>query len=132
LRPFWNYPNVCQCRDERLTERSGFIASSRGPLRLGVITNNGPEVRRWLQDQFDLADLVDVVVISGEEGIAKPDARVYRIAAQRLGVSVNECVFVDDRPDNVDGATAAGMLGLLHADPTTTVRELRALLDTTR
>ena len=42
-------------------------------------------------------------------GVAKPDPRIYRIAAERLGVEPGECLFVDDQPPFVEGARAAGM-----------------------
>jgi putative hydrolase of the HAD superfamily len=44
--------------------------------------------------------------------MAKPDTRIYALAAKRLGVPAENCVFVDDLPANVEGARAAGMLGI--------------------
>ncbi len=42
-------------------------------------------------------------------GVAKPDPRVYRIAAERLGVAIERCLFVDDTAANVVAAREAGM-----------------------
>ena len=44
------------------------------------------------------ADRLDILVVSAEEGVAKPDPRIYAIAADRLGVRPEGCVFVDDQP----------------------------------
>jgi FMN phosphatase YigB (HAD superfamily) len=49
-------------------------------------------------------------------GVAKPDPRIYRIAAERLGVETGDCLFVDDQPNFVEGALAAGMDAVVIGD----------------
>lgn len=56
-----------------------------------------------------IAGLAAAVVNSSRAGVAKPDERIYRIAAERAGVSVRRCLFVDDSRVNVDAARALGM-----------------------
>lgn len=56
----------------------------------------------------------DALILSGEEGVTKPDAQIYEIAAQRLGVRPEDCLFFDDIQRNVDGATAVGMQAVLY------------------
>lgn len=73
-------------------------------------------------------ELFDVVVISGEVGMRKPEARIYELTAQRLGVAASDCVFVDDLAANVHGAAAVGMAGVVHTTYDETVRELEVLL----
>lgn len=72
-------------------------------------------------------DLFDEVVISGEVGLRKPEPEIYRLAAERLGVPPAHCVFVDDLAPNIRGAAAVGMIGVLHRDVATTIRELEAI-----
>jgi 2-haloacid dehalogenase len=60
-----------------------------------------------------LEELLDGVVVSGTEGIAKPDPRIYALVAERAGLAPRELVFVDDKQANVDGAVAAGLDGIL-------------------
>ncbi|MFI7238789.1 HAD-IA family hydrolase [Streptomyces cyaneofuscatus] len=64
-----------------------------------------------------LTDLADAVVSSAVEQVAKPDPAIYRIAAERAGVPAERCLFVDDRQENVDAATALGMTGVLYREP---------------
>ncbi|MFF8249468.1 HAD-IA family hydrolase [Streptomyces griseus] len=64
-----------------------------------------------------LSDLADAVVSSAVEQVAKPDPAIYRIAAARAGVPPSRCLFVDDRQENVDAATALGMTGVLYREP---------------
>ena len=71
--------------------------------------------------------LFDAVVISGRVGMRKPDAAIFRHTAELLGLEPSECVLVDDMPQHVRGAVAAGMVGVRHTDYATTLAELEAL-----
>lgn len=71
--------------------------------------------------------LFDATVISGEVGMRKPDPEIYLLTAERLGLPPSACVMVDDLPPNVRGAAAAGMVGVHHVDPASTVAELEEL-----
>ena len=95
-------------------------ARTRG-VRTALLSNaaGGSEARRGLGDCFD------VFVFSGEVGV---DVAVYRLTADRLGVAVDECVFVDDSPRNVAGAVAAGMIGVRHVNVDETLAELSVLI----
>jgi putative hydrolase of the HAD superfamily len=59
--------------------------------------------------QAGLADHFDAVVGSADIGACKPDAAAFTAAAARLGVPPEQCLMVDDRLANVEGARAAGM-----------------------
>ncbi|MFJ4972390.1 HAD-IA family hydrolase [Streptomyces sp. NPDC088755] len=74
-----------------------------------------------------LTDLADAVVSSAVEQVAKPDPAIYRIAAERAGVPVERCLFVDDRQENIDAATALGMTGVLYRAPADLRRALGPL-----
>lgn len=78
-------------------------------------------------DRADWEQLFDVVVISGEVGMRKPDPDIFRHTAALLGVAAAECVFVDDLGVNVRGAAAVGMIGIRHTDVEVTVDELQVL-----
>ena len=62
------------------------------------------------------AELFDEVVLSGNEGVSKPDARIFEIACERLGENPENCVFVDDSPENVLAAEKLGMHGIVYVD----------------
>ena len=72
--------------------------------------------------------LFDITVISGEVGLRKPDAAIYRLTCARLGVDPTDAVFVDDMSPNVDAADALGMAGVLHTDTPSTLPALEGLL----
>ena len=85
----------------------------RRGYRLGVITNGEMPQQNLKLDFAGLRPLIDVTLVAGEEGIGKPDAEIFRRAAQRLCVAPENCVYVGDYPTNdIVGAQAAGMIPL--------------------
>ncbi|WP_051068567.1 HAD family hydrolase [Nocardioides sp. Iso805N] len=66
--------------------------------------------------RFDFLALFDDIVVSGTEGLAKPDATIYRLAIERSGLPAEELVFIDDRVENVSAAEAVGMHGIHFTD----------------
>ncbi|MBM4479552.1 HAD-IA family hydrolase [Rhodococcus hoagii] len=108
---------------------AGVVAAARRDgVRTAILSNDpgGPRAQplRDLEGAF-----VDVVVISGDVGTAKPDRRIYELTADRLGLAPSACIFVDDLIGNVRGAVAAGMVGVHHADPESAAEEIAILLD---
>ena len=80
----------------------------RGYL-IGIITNGTARTQSLKIDHSGLRRYADLVVLAGEENIQKPDPRIFRMAAVRLGVPPTACVFVGDHPQNdLAGARAAG------------------------
>jgi putative hydrolase of the HAD superfamily len=88
------------------------IRRLRPVYKTGVLSNADNTLTARLRDSHRIADLFDDIVCSADVGMAKPDPRVYALAAQRLGLAAAECVFVDDLATNVDAARAAGMQGV--------------------
>lgn len=80
---------------------------SRG-FRTGLISNMRADEQPAFA-VFDLDPLFDVVTLSHEIGLAKPDPGIYRLTAERLSLSPEECVFVDDIGTYLAGARAVGM-----------------------
>jgi len=92
---------------------------------VGMLTNNVREWAAW-RDHYPM-DLFRVVVDSCEVGMRKPDPRIYRLTCERLGVEPQRAVFVDDFPQNVQGAAAVGMHAILFTSTDATVAALRPL-----
>jgi putative hydrolase of the HAD superfamily len=105
-----------------------FLRSLRPRYYVGLISNAWPDLRDYIIEQkFD--DAFDHMVISGEVGVMKPEARIYQIALEQAGVSPSEAVFVDDFAENIEGCWVVGMHGIQFRDPHKTMIELRILLD---
>ena len=76
--------------------------------RLGLLSNCFGDETHW-PAEFELDSSFDAMVFSCEVGMVKPEPGIYRLAAERLGVKPQECVFVDDMPTYVAAAKLAGM-----------------------
>ena len=94
-------------------------------LRTGLLSNSWG-VADYPRDLFP--GLFDVVVISGEVGMRKPEERIFRHTAGLLGLTPQECVFIDDLEVNVTAAEAVGMTAVLHDDPAVTIARLGDIL----
>ena len=82
---------------------------SRG-YKLGIVTNGSTQSQHTKITQSGLIDLVDIVLISGQEKVRKPNPRIFIRAAEGLGVRTQECVFVGDNPQaDICGAHQVGM-----------------------
>lgn len=104
---------------------SAVAATRRQGIRTGLLSNS------WGSDGYPrqrFAALFDIVVISGEVGVRKPDPQIYELATRRLGVAASDCVFIDDIQANVVAAETAGMAGIVHRDAETTIPQMARLL----
>jgi FMN phosphatase YigB (HAD superfamily) len=66
------------------------------------------------------------VVVSGEEGVVKPEPEIYRRCLERNGLAAGDCVFIDDNADNVAVARRMGIDGILFTEPRSLATKLRA------
>ena len=117
-------------------------ALSDAGIRLGLISN----FEAWLEDllvHLDIRDVFEVMVISGVEGIEKPDPAIFELALARAGLRPDEAVYVGDVPAfDVEPPSALGMHAVLvdrrqrHADfvgpRVTDLRDLPGLLGVAR
>src|SRR5262245_28361649 len=95
--------------------------------RTALLSNSGPEVMARVRAERRIEQVFDAVVISCEVGLSKPDPRIYRLCLDRLGLEPPDVLFVDDRPDNIDGAARIGLRTLQFDGPGALAR-LRALV----
>jgi len=99
----------------------------RSRYKVGMISNATKNLEDILENHHGIINLFDVVINSARVGVAKPDARIYHLAAERLGVPVSACVFTDDLAQNIEGARAAGMQAFPFQGAADMERQLRAL-----
>ncbi len=83
---------------------------------LFAITNYSAEFWALWRPTIALFDRFRGIVVSGEERMLKPDPAIYALALARFGLAPGDGVFIDDRPDNVTAAAAAGLTGHVFVD----------------
>jgi len=74
-----------------------------------ALLSNAPTGLRQRLEQLGIADAFDVIVISGCEGLMKPDPAIFELTLARMGVGAEEAVFVDDSRVNVAAAQQVGL-----------------------
>ena len=89
------------------------LAAAYPSVTLGVVTNGEGEPQRAKLTAIGLGERFRLVVASGDEGVAKPDAAIFSLACERLGVARDQAAHVGDRLDlDAKGAAAAGLRGV--------------------
>ncbi len=96
--------------------------------KIGMLSNVGQKGLRFHIDYDTVAPYFDVIVESAKIGFAKPEARAYEIAADKLGMRLDEIVFTDDRIQYVEGAQHVGMKAILFENTEQFKRELEKIL----
>ena len=99
------------------------LRARRAGLRTGLLSNSwGNEYPREGWDE-----MFDVIVISGEVGMRKPEPEIFAHVLDLLGVAAGETVFVDDLAHNVRAAEEIGLVGVHHTSYESTAAELENL-----
>lgn len=80
------------------------------------LSNWSHETFPMVKDKYEAFSMMDGIVMSGEELIAKPDLRIYKILLERYGLKAEECVFIDDRKENIEAGEQIGIRGILFED----------------
>ncbi len=95
------------------TELVDYIRGLKPAYQTAIISNATDDLRRSLNETYPIADAFDLIVVSAEERIMKPDHEIYQRTLRRLGRSAEEAVFIDDNRENVAAAREVGMAGVL-------------------
>ena len=99
----------------------------RAGYRIAALTNWSAETYPKAQTRFPFLEWFEDVVISGVEGIAKPDPAMFALALRRTGFVAERTVFIDDNLPNIVGAQAAGMQTVHFTSPAQCRAKLRAM-----
>ncbi len=108
-------------------EMLGLVKRLHRNYTLGIISNTTPGMEERLRDRFELVDLFDVRVGSGDLGIAKPDAGIFLHATNAAGVEPEQSVFTDDRANFAEASRALGMHGFHFTEYERFVEDLRSV-----
>lgn len=98
-------------------------------LRVSLLTNNVREFGDNWRSMFPVDDLCEDVVDSSHVGMRKPEAGIYLLACERLGIAPTEAIFVDDNAENIAAARALGMEAVHFLEPWPALAEIDAILD---
>ena len=86
-----------------------FAANIKKYYKLALISNDSSEWSRYLRDKYKINDYFDVITVSGDIKIKKPDERIFKLTIEKLGCSASDCTYIDDRRFNLEAAQSLGM-----------------------
>jgi putative hydrolase of the HAD superfamily len=108
-------------------EMLALLRELRLHYRLAILSNTHIyEMERWLVEQRGLAGLFELVISSAQVGMAKPDAEIYQLTLERLGLQPHEALFIDDLVRNTSVAESIGLPCIVFQSPAQLRRELEA------
>ena len=105
-----------------------YLRSLRPRYKIGLISNAWSGLRAFIT-RSGFEDVFDLMVISAEIGMMKPAAPIFQYALDQFGIAPQEAVFVDDFPENIDGALAVGMQAIHFTDLQLTRRQIESMLN---
>ncbi|MDQ2630677.1 MAG: HAD family phosphatase [Actinomycetota bacterium] len=97
-------------------------------LKMAMLTNNVREWEPLWRSMLPVDEIFEEVVDSAFVGCRKPEAQIYELTLQRIGMPAEACLFIDDLLPNCEGAEAAGMKAVHFRDNEQAIGEIRAAL----
>jgi len=86
-----------------------FADSIKNKYKFVLLSNDVSDWSKYITEYYDLNKYFPVKIISAEVHCRKPEARIYEIALERLGVPGNECIFIDNSVENLVTAKKFGI-----------------------
>jgi epoxide hydrolase-like predicted phosphatase len=106
--------------DEEMFKLVNILKSKK--VKIGLLSNTEKSVMEYFH-KLNYQD-IDVAVFSCQEGMTKPDLKIYKIILSRMKVKAQDTIFIDDRYENIEGAENAEMKTILFKDPEQVKKEL--------
>jgi FMN phosphatase YigB (HAD superfamily) len=109
-------------------ELIAYFRGLRPRYRTAILTNSFVGAREQEEARYGFTLMTDLAIYSHEEGIGKPDPRIFALASERLGIAPAEIVFLDDVPANVDAARKCGFQAVLFTTTPQAIADIEVLL----
>ena len=92
------------------------------------LSNYSRIMRDTVPETIDFIPYMDGGIYSCDVGLLKPDRRIYELLCEKYGLKACECLFIDDRQENVDGAINAGMQSVRFESYEESYKKIMAML----
>lgn len=102
--------------DHKDRQLMDYITELHPRYKIGLLTNGGKNIIDHLFTPQEQKFYFDVMVISSDVGLVKPDPRIFTLMAERLSFQPAECLMIDDSPHNCAAAAEIGMQHLVYTD----------------
>ncbi len=105
-----------------------FIGQMQAEYRIAILSNAWSNARQVFIERFHFDIVSELMIISAEVGLAKPDPRIYTLTLEQLAVAPEEAIFVDDVLENVLAARALGIHAIQFETTAQVITTIKALL----
>jgi putative hydrolase of the HAD superfamily len=122
-----DFKNYMLSQSRSVPEVLEFARALASKYLMSTINNESRELNQYRIRRFELTKIFDLFVSSCYVGLRKPDERIYRLALDLVQKTPEQACFIDDRPENIEGAQKAGLRGVLLQDPAQLRKDLQAL-----
>jgi epoxide hydrolase-like predicted phosphatase len=109
-------------------ELADYFRGLRPRYQTGIISNSFVGAREREQALYRFEQMADPIIYSHEVGIAKPDARIYEMTWERMGVRPAEMIFLDDAEVCVTAANDLGIYGILFRETSQAIADIEDCL----
>lgn len=106
-----------------------FMVELQADYNIAILSNAGDQTRALLEDTYQLKSVVDEMIISAEEGVIKPDRRIFEIAIERLNTRPEHSLLLDDYLTNITAAREFGMHAVQFISTHQAIAMVRSCLD---
>ena len=86
-----------------------FATSIKNYFKLALLSNDSSEWSKYLRDKNNLNEYFDVITVSGDVKVKKPDEKIFILTLEKFGLAAANCIYVDDREFNLDAAKSLGI-----------------------
>jgi epoxide hydrolase-like predicted phosphatase len=105
-----------------------YIRKLKPAYKIGLLSNAWDNLRQTMHERWHIDGLFDVLVISAEVNMVKPDPRIFHLALERIGCLPTESIYIDDMEENVMAARREGLIAIHHRDTSSTISALEQYL----
>ena len=109
-------------------ELAAYFSSLRPRYQTALLSNSFSGARSREQERYHFDEICDLLIYSHEEGIAKPERRIFELTCERLGIQPAEIVFLDDVEPNVTAAREFGIQAVLFRETQEAIADIQSCL----
>lgn len=95
--------------------------------KVWYLSNFSEKAEKECADSIAFIPYMDGGILSWKDKLIKPDPKIYQLLLERFGLAARECVFIDDLPENVQGAIDQGMHGIVFETREQVIEDLKKL-----
>ena len=89
------------------------IKKLKNNYRIVLLSDNFDEMTKTIRRYLDLNEYFNVTIFSNEVGLVKREIRIYKFVINKLKLKANECIFIDDKKENINRGKKLGINGIL-------------------